>query len=233
MKTHIFKTRISTAILALLIIAFVAPQAVAQRSEQNKENTDKTTKQVEKDRTKDSNLHRDFNRPAKPGYDQSKVDKPDGNGHRENNRADNHDKNNHDNNGYRDKNRDDHKGGYHHDNNRANYNYSHSGYRSNHDFHFNFDLRPEHEYCWHRHQHISFRHLPRKAVWVQIDGENYAFYQNRFYLPGPFGFFRVTPPVYLHNLPDGCFRVMIDDRQGWNLHGILLVQTPFGFKIVV
>jgi len=224
MKTQIFKTRIITAIFAILIIAVAAPQAGAQRREQNnsKEKIDNAIKQVEKSTAKERDSHKDYNKPVRPGNDQNKKERPSSNNNHENDRADNNWKNNND---Y-------HKENIHH-NNEWNHNHENWNHNRNSDFHVNLDLRPHHDYNWHRFNHISFRNLPRRAVWVLIDGENYAFYRGRFYLPGPFGFYRVTPPDYLRTLPEGCFRVLVDDQPMWNLNGILFLETPFGFKIIV
>lgn len=230
MKTQILNNRTITVIVALLFVAFTATEVAAQRREQNnsRENVTKAMEQVKKNTPKEH----DSNKAVTPRNNQDKRERPNGSGNRENDRADNSWKNNHNGDKQYD-NRNNHKGKDHRNNDwdrsyHRNWNHKHAP-----DFHVNLDLRPHHNYNWHRHNHISFKHLPRRAVWVLIDGENYAYYKGRFYLPGPFGFFRVTPPDYLRALPNGCFKVLIDNQPMWSLNGIFFLETPFGFKIIV
>jgi hypothetical protein len=239
MKTQIFTTRTITTIAALLIVAFTATQATAQRREQNNnsENTKKAIIQANKSVVKERKTRKENVKPVTRNNDQNQ------NGANRRERKEVNSRNDHNNgdkveNHNRDGNRNDHNNNW--KNNRE------DRYR-NHDNHNNWrpgtapDFRvhadPPHfherDYMWHRHNYVSYRTLPRRAVWVLIDGENYAFYHGRFYLPGPFGFYRVTPPVYLHNLPDNCMQVLIDGQPMWRLQGILFIETPLGFKIII
>ncbi|HNW51426.1 MAG TPA: hypothetical protein PKH79_10105 [Prolixibacteraceae bacterium] len=222
MKTQLLKTIIINAALAIMIIAATAPQAGAQRREQNneKQKVEKADKQAEKNNDNHAKS-KEYCRPAKPGIEYRSHDQ------QANDRAYRREKNNHeDPKANRRENR--------HEEDRWN-KPGHPEWDRDHrpDFHPDVRHHDDRDYCWHRHHDISFRHLPRKAVWVHIDGVDYALYRGKFYIPGPLGFYRIFPPVYLQTLPEECFRVMIDNRLGWNFHGILLVETPLGFKIIV
>ena len=86
---------------------------------------------------------------------------------------------------------------------------------------------------YHPHHHVAFRKIPRKAIWVQLDGNYYVTIKGRFYQPGPMGYYRVKPPRYIKHLPDGCQVVWTNGQQFFQLHGILFLNTPMGFKVIV
>lgn len=86
-------------------------------------------------------------------------------------------------------------------------------------------------YSYH-HQPICFRRVPKKSMWVNLDGENYLMYKNRFYLPGPLGFYRVSIPKFINELPEGCSLVLIKGQKFYNFHGILFIDTPLGFRLI-
>jgi hypothetical protein len=233
MKTQIITTRTLTTILALLLVAFTATQVAAQRREQNntRENPVKKEKEINKTPVKERNDQREYRKPDDQNKNRNfNLERREGT-----NPNDNHDLDRADN----------HKEPAHKDDNHDNWRDDHNEHFNHHNNHFERhpgpDFRPyadpphfhERDYLWHRYNHISYRVLPRRAVWVFIDGVNYAFYHGKFYLPGPSGFYRVAPPVYLHNLPDNCLQVLVNGQLMWNLNGILFLETPFGFKIIV
>ena len=224
MKTKLIKTSILTATLVLLIVAGTATQAGAQRREQVTagENRDQTTKKEEKSRPQERNFHKGDSKPVNEKANKVSQGR-DGNGiisHREEN-------------SYSVRERDGKKGIYHPGNEWNRQERPEWGREAGAGFHREMDIRNDRNYSWRRHQGISFLHLPRRAAWITIDGENYAFYRGSFYLPGPFGFYMVTPPLYLRDLPDGCVSAMIDNHPAWTIQGIFFIETPFGFKIII
>ena len=207
MKTQITNSKIITVALMLLIVLWAAPQAGAQRRTitNNQENV---VKQSEKKESKSRDSKRDIKKTEKH-YDKQKNHKPEWNRKDNDDRAFNERKH-----------FDDHRDKKHIDK----------------DIHVRVDPFPHREIRRHHvkpRPHICFRTMPRKAVWVMLEGNSYAFYRGKFYLPSPFGFYRATPPVYLQTLPEGCFRVIVNGQPMFRYHGILFIETPMGFKVIV
>jgi len=239
MKTQIFTTRTLTTIFVLLLVAFTATQANAQRREQNntRENTTNERRVANKSDVKERETKKEYSKPAKPDSDQDRkgYNRPERKD--DNNRADRRER------AKADKHRDNDNWSDRNDRGRDHHDDRFDHHKNDFNMHpapapdFGVHVDPPHihdrDYMWHRHNRVSYHRLPRKAVWLTIDGENYAFYHGRFYVQSPFGFHRVIPPVYIHNLPENCLRVLIDGKPMWNLHGILFIDTPLGIKIVV
>lgn len=79
---------------------------------------------------------------------------------------------------------------------------------------------------------ISFRELPKKAVWVRLNGESYYIHKDRFYQHSPYGYYRVKPPKFVENLPVGHSIMWVNGQKIYNYRGVLFINTPFGFKII-
>ncbi|MBN1926173.1 MAG: hypothetical protein JW798_10080 [Prolixibacteraceae bacterium] len=88
---------------------------------------------------------------------------------------------------------------------------------------------------WHKYNkpNIAFRRLPRKAVWVKLDGDSFFFYRNRFYKASPFGYYRVKPPRYIQVLPHGAQLLIVNGLPVYHYFGVHFVKTPFGFEILI
>jgi hypothetical protein len=234
MKTQLLNTRSITTIGALLLVAITSTEAAAQRREQNntRENIAKVTGEVNKKAATKSAAQREYTRGENKvtSHREGVSDnvRPKGTNRRSDDSANNH----RDNERNRDNHHDGWKDNHHHGNHHNDYNHWYPAPTPG----FEVYMTPRHvherDYLWHHHKHVKFRTLPRKAVWVVIDGENYALYRGKFYQPGPFGYYRVSPPVYLRHLPENCMQVNIDGSPCWRLHNIVFIETPFGFRII-
>lgn len=208
MKTQLTTNRIFAIALSIAIVAITALEVGAQQRNTNSErkSADRAVREVKSN----MNPPREYKRPH--DRDERRVHK---------------ESSNRDDRRYDDKRYGKHRQTVH--NNKSDYHYKYHSPK----VHVLPPRYSEKHYRWHRHHHVSFRTLPRKASWVFIDGVNYAYYRGKFYVPGPMGFYSVTPPVYLRNLPHGCVRIMMNGSPAWSLNGIILIETPFGFRIVV
>jgi len=240
MKTITYKTRILATAIAILLVAFTSTEANAQR--RTVENAKPNNGRIEKKDNPKSRLANNSIKELKKTEKQS-FDNNRGKGHGNDKGRDGRYENGNGNRGKGDIGRDEvrderHGRDKHNDEYGRNDGPRGNGYHSSHNnrpkyVHVNPPRVHPNDYIWHHHKNVRYRHLPRKAVWIAIDGMNYAYYKGRFYLPGPFGFYKVTPPTYLHNLPGGCIRVHVDGTPMWGLHGILFIETLFGFKVIV
>lgn len=90
---------------------------------------------------------------------------------------------------------------------------------------------PHYEY--HHKHHVAFRKIPRKAIWIQLDGNYYVIHRGRFYQPGPMGYYRVVAPKFINQLPGGCQVIWSNGQQYFHFQGILFLSTPIGFQVIV
>lgn len=79
---------------------------------------------------------------------------------------------------------------------------------------------------------ISFRKMPRKSYWIDVNGENYLVHNKHFYQHSPWGFYKVKHPKYIHYLPEGYH---VDWRKGkrfYHYNDLVFIYTPRGFKLI-
>ena len=216
MKTQILKSQISKAILLAMMIALAAPAANAQRREASQ--TEKS-KKVEQSTTSHSNRSSQTNNK----YESSRNAKSGVTQRRESNTY------------KKDQNHQDRGEKYAHHGNKD---WKKHKDRFRYDRHasINVHVNPPVFTDWnvyaHHHRHISFRRVPRKAIWINLDGDNLLVHRGKFYRPSPMGFYRVKPPRYINSLPDGCNLLWVKGQKFFNFHGVLFIDTPLGFKII-
>ncbi len=210
MRAHIFRNSIIPAVIAFAIIGFTATEAAAQRRDNNPDQR-RNEQRVNKDNRSNK---KDFQKDSQKSYrdkDDYKGKKNDINRHKNHEYADNHKNGRFDNGKHNGKKYDDHY-------KRPKDNYYHKDWNNRH---------------YREHHPISFRKLPRKAVWVHLNGEGYFLYKGKFFMASPFGYYRVDPPKYLRILPDGCHRVWVNGNPMFKYHDIFFIETPLGFKIMI
>ena len=216
MKTQILKTQISKAILLAMMIALAAPAANAQRREASQTEKSKKTEQP-------ANQH--SNRSSHES-DKIKNSRKQNNGSTERRETTTYKRN------QQHQNKD---GKYAHYGNK-NWNQHKDHYRYNRHqrvaVHVNSPVFVDWNIYAHKHRHISFRRVPRKALWIQLDGEHFLVHRGKFYRPSPAGFYRVKPPLYLKTLPEGYNVLWVRGLKFFNFHGVLFIDTPLGFKII-
>lgn len=96
-------------------------------------------------------------------------------------------------------------------------------------------MLPRHKNDWHKppKPRISFRVLPRKAIWVELDGESFFLYKRHFYKASPFGYYRVKPPRYVQVLPHGTQLLIVNGVPMYNYYGVHFVKTHFGYEVFI
>lgn len=209
MKTQILKQQIRIALATAIVLAVFTTTTNAQRRDSDENNrTTKRTEQPAKYKSKSADEKKvTYRRPVENNKAEANR----------NNKYDKHDSYKHHDKKHKDEWRKD--------------KHYHRNYDRHNDVHVHLNP-PVYHWDIHPHPHISFRKLPRKAIWVFLDGENYFVHRGRFYMSSPFGYYRVKPPKYIQTLPNGCDSIWVKGRQVFDYHGVLFINTPLGFKII-
>lgn len=205
MKTQTNKSVVQKALVIAILIAFFAPQSWGQsRRKSTVEVQEKTA--VKQRRPVDKQKYKSYSEKEETvAY--------------RNDRQENH---------YQ---IDRHK--YQHKKQDSRYDNRYWSHKNKYDSHVHIYAAP---HLTHRHievyPEISFRKLPKKAIWVYLDGESYYVHKGRFYQLSPMGYYRVKPPRFVHHLPEGHSIMWVNGQKVFHYRGILFVDTPFGFKVI-
>ena len=212
MRTQIFKTQFSKVILLAMMIALVAPAAKAQRRESSQNEKSRKIEQPAQRSSQTTDRYQSA-RNTKNTVTSRNGSNTYKKGQQHRNTNEKYTK--HGNNDWKK-----HKNRFHYDR------------HANINVHVHPPVFVDWNVYAHNHRPISFKRVPRKAIWIHLDGENFLVHRGKFYRPSPEGFYRVKPPHYINTLPEGCELLWVKGQRFFNFHGVLFIDTPRGYKII-